>query len=176
MRVSAMTSLKTGTRINGMDVGELEAFIDAVAADRSKADRDAAITSRWIGGLRSAATSKLGGPTVFMGGEDDPGAMGMLLRSLAACDIEVVVTKATLLGITIEDLTIEATGDFNVANYLGLATDQGSGYRRISYVVHLRTSGATREQIEEIRRAVEASPVADTIARAVPINLELDVT
>jgi len=171
-----MTSVESEARMNGMDVRELHEFIASVEADRANADREAAITSRWIGGLRSAATSKFGGPTVFMGGEEDPGAMGMLLRSLAACDIEVVVTMATLLGIRIEELTIEATGDFNVAKYLGLAADEGSGYRRISYVVHLRTSGATPEQVEKIRRALAASPVVDTFARGVPVNLELDVT
>lgn len=171
-----MASLETGGRINGMDVAELREFIGSVEADRTNADREAAITSRWIGGLRSAATSRFGGPTVFMGGDDDPGAMGMLLRSLAACDIEVVVTKATLLGIQIEKLTIEATGDFNVAKYLGVGADEGSGYRQVSYVVHLKTSGATAEQIEEIRRALEASPVGDTFARRVPVNLTLDVT
>lgn len=171
-----MASLETGPRINGMDVAELREFISSVEIDRKNADREAAITSRWIGGLRSAATSRFGGPTVFMGGEDDPGAMGMLLRSLAACDIEVVVTKATLLGIQIEKLTIEATGNFNVAKYLGVGTDEGSGYRQVSYVVHLKTLGATPEQIEEIRQALEASPVGDTFARSVPVNLVLDVT
>jgi len=171
-----MASVETGARINGLDVAELREFIESVESDRSNADREAAITSRWIGGFRSAARSKLGGPTVFMGGDDDPGAMGMLLRCLAACDIEVVVTKATLLGVHIEELTIEATGDFNVAKYLGLGGDEGSGYRNISYVVHLRTAGATAEQIDEIRRALEASPVADTLARGVPAKLVLEVT
>jgi uncharacterized OsmC-like protein len=170
-----MASLDTGARINGMDVAELHEFIASVETDRANADREAAITSRWIGGLRSAATSSFGGPTVFMGGDDDPGAMGMLLRALAACDIEVVVTKATLLGIRIEELTIEVTGDFNVAKYLGVSASEGSGYRKVSYVVHLRAPGATPEQITEIRRALEASPVADTLARSVPVNLALDV-
>jgi len=170
-----MASVETGARVNGLDVAELREFIESVEADRSNADREAAISARWIGGLRSAATSKLGGPTVFMGGDDDPGAMGMLLRCLAACDIEVVVTKATLLGIHIEELTIEVTGDFNVARYLGIGHHESSGYRGISYVVHLRTSGATTEQIGEIRAALEASPVADTLARAVPVKLALDV-
>ena len=171
-----MVSLETGARVNGMDVDELRESIASVEADRKNGDREAAITSRWIGGLRSAATSRFGGPTVFMGGEEDPGAMGMLLRSLAACDIEVVVTKATLLGIQIEELTIEATGDFNVARYLGVGADEDSGYRKVSYVVHLRTADATQEQIEEIRQALEASPVADTFTRGVPLDLVLDVS
>ena len=69
-----MASAESGTRVNGLDVAELREFIESVEADRSNADREAAISARWIGGLRSAATSKLGGPTVFMGGDDDPGA------------------------------------------------------------------------------------------------------
>lgn len=171
-----MASLETGARINGIDVADLREFITSVETDLANGNREAAITSRWIGGLRSAATSRFGGPTVFMGGDDDPGAMGMLLRSLAACDIEVVVTKATLLGIQIDALTIEATGDFNVADYLGVPTDEGSGYRKVSYIVHLKAPSATAEEIEEIRKALQASPVADTLRRRVPLDLVLDVT
>ena len=56
------------------------------------------VTARWVGGTRAEVTSSVGGAPVYMGGDDDPSAMGMLLRSLVACDIEVVVTRATMLG------------------------------------------------------------------------------
>lgn len=171
-----MASLEPAPRINGMDVAELREYIESVEADSSKGEHEPTMTARWIGGFRSAVTSSLGGPVVFMGGDDEPGAMGMLLRSLAACDVEVVVTMATLLGVRIVDLTIEATGRFNVAQYLGVSSDGGSGYRGISYVVHLKTGGATPEQIAEIRRALDASPVGDTLKRQVPLTFELLVT
>jgi uncharacterized OsmC-like protein len=168
-----MTSELRGPRVNGMDLAELNAEIAAVEADVSEGDREASITSRWVGGLRSAATSSFGGPTVFMGGDDEPGAMGMLLRSLAACDIEVVVTRATLLGVVIRELWIEVKGSFNVASYLGVETAGDAGYQQVSLVVHLKTDGATLDQIQEILGALEGSPVGDTLRRSVPVTYEL---
>jgi len=170
-----MATVQSGVRVNGLDVAELREQIAAIEADRAAGDREAAISTRWVGGLRSAATSSLGGPTVFMGGDEDPGAMGMLLRALAACDIEVIVTRASLLGIRLDALWIEVKGFFNVAPYLGLALAEGAGYQRISFVVHMSAPDATPEQIEEIRTALEASPVGDTLARRVPVTFELDV-
>jgi uncharacterized OsmC-like protein len=103
--------------------------------------------------------------------------MGILLRALAACDIEVVVTRATLLGIEIEDLTIEATGYFNVAGYLGVQAPSGAGYQRVSYMVRLKTKrGASPEQIADLRAALQASPVGDTFERNVPVSFEFEVS
>jgi uncharacterized OsmC-like protein len=160
-----------------MNVDELREYIDAVTADAARADRDPTVVARWVGGTRAEVVSTIGGPPVYMGGDDDPSAMGILLRALAACDIEVVVTRATLLGIEIEDLTIEAKGYFNVARYLGVDARPGAGYQRASYTVHLKTKGgATPEQVAELNAALEASPVGDTFERNVPVTYELDVS
>ena len=172
-----MVTTRTGQRLNGMDVDDLREYIDAVTADAAQADRNPTVVARWVGGSRAEVVSTLGGPPVYMGGDDDPSAMGILLRALAACDIEVVVTRATLLGIEIDDLTIEAKGYFNVARYLGVEARPGAGYQRASYTVHLKTKGgATPEQVAELNAALEASPVGDTFERKVPVTFELDVS
>jgi len=172
-----MVTTQSGLRLNGMDVDELREYIDSVGADAAQADRDPTVVARWVGGTRSEVVSTLGGPPVYMGGDDDPSAMGMLLRALAACDIEVIVTRATLLGLEIEDLTIEARGYFNVARYLGVEARAGAGYQRASYVVHMKTKGeATQQQVADLQAALEASPVGDTFERNVPITFELDVS
>jgi uncharacterized OsmC-like protein len=170
-----MASVQVGLRVNGLDVAELREQIAAIEADRAAGDREASITTRWVGGLRSAATSSFGGPTVFMGGDEDPGAMGMLLRALAACDVEVIVTRASLLGLRLDSLWIEVRGSFNVAPYLGLASADGAGYQRISFVVHINAPEAIPEQIEELRNALGVSPVGETLTRRVPVTFELDV-
>jgi uncharacterized OsmC-like protein len=172
-----MVSSRTGQQLNGLEVDQLREYIDSVEVDEARADRDPTVTARWVGGTRAEVISSLGGPPVYMGGDDDPSAMGMLLRALAACDVEVVVTRATLLGIEIDELTIEATGYFNVARYLGIQASAGAGYQRASYVVRLRTrTGASPEQIADLRAALEASPVGDTFERKVPVSFEFDVT
>jgi uncharacterized OsmC-like protein len=175
-RLGVVTT-RTGQRLNGMEVDQLQEYIDSVVVDVAQADRDPMVTARWVGGTRAEVTSSLGGLPVYMGGDDDPSAMGMLLRALAACDVEVVVTRATLLGIEIEDLTIEAKGYFNIARYLGVDASSGAGYQRVSYTVRLKTkAGATPAQIADLRAALDASPVGDTFERNVPVSLEFDVT
>lgn len=171
-----MEGLATRT-INGIDVTELREYIESCRLDPARADRNPVVVARWVGGSRAEVTSSLGGPPVYMGGPDDPSALGMLLRTLAACDVEIVATKAALLGVEIEDLSIEARGYANVGPYLGLEAEVGPGYQRISYTIRLKTKGATPEQLEQIRRACEeGSPVGDTLQRAVPLTLELEAS
>lgn len=171
-----MVTLRTGTELNGVDADELRRYIDSVKADPARADRDPTVVARWVGGTRAEVVSTVGGPPVYMGGDEDPSAMGMLLRALAACDVEVIVNRAALLGVEIEDLTIEARGYFNVARYLGVEAPEGAGYQRASYTARLKTKGATAEQIAEIRSALEASPVGDTFERRIPVSFELEVS
>jgi uncharacterized OsmC-like protein len=172
-----VVTTQTSQRLNGMDVDELREYIDSVALDGTHADRDPEVTARWVGGTRAEVISTLGGAPVYMGGDDDPSAMGILLRALAACDIEVIATRATLLGIEIEDLRIEAKGYFNVARYLGVDSPHGAGYQRASYSVHLKTKGgASPEQIADLQAALEASPVGDTFERNVPVSFEFEVS
>jgi uncharacterized OsmC-like protein len=112
-----------------------------------------------------------------MGGDDDPSAMGMLLRALAACDVEVIANRAALLRIELDDLTVEAHGFFNVKRYLGLEADDGPGYQRVSYTIRVKAKSATPEQLVELRDAcVYGSPVGDTLERRVVVSVEFEGT
>jgi uncharacterized OsmC-like protein len=162
-------------RINGVNVDELRSYIDSVEADATQADRHPVVVGRWVGGTRAEVTSSLGGPPVYMGGDDDPSAMGMLLRTLTACDIEVIVNRTALIGVQIEDLTIEARGYFNVKRYLGLETESDPGYQWIDYTIRLQTTPTlTADQAEMIRLACAHSPVSVTLERHVPVTLTLE--
>src|SRR5207245_3588069 len=79
-----VVTTRTGQRLNGMDVDELREYIDSVTVDAAQADRYPTVMARWVGSTRAEVVSTLGGPPVCMGGADDPSAMGMLLRALAA--------------------------------------------------------------------------------------------
>lgn len=164
-------------RVNGVDVGELLDYIETVKLDGTRADRNPVVIARWVGGTRAEVTSNSGGPPVYMGGDNDPSAMGMLLRTLAACDVEVIANHAALLGVQIEDLSVEARGYFNIKRYLGLAADQGPGYQNVSYTIRLKTKGATQDQLEALRRAcVQGSPVGETLESSVPVSIEFEAT
>jgi uncharacterized OsmC-like protein len=171
-----MVETDTGRVVNGIDVDGLREYIDGCRVDQSRADRNPEVVARWVGGARAEVTSTVGGPPVYMGGDDDPSAMGMLLRAMAACDVEVVVNKAALLGVDIEELSVTARGYFNVRRFLGLEADSDSGYQYVDYSIRLRTRGATGDQLAEIRRACEhGSPVADTLSRHVRLRPQFDL-
>jgi len=77
----------------------------------------------------------------------------------------------------IESLSVEAKGHFNVQSYLGLEGAPGSGYDAISYTVRLSVPGATPEQIAHLRERCElSSPVGDSLARAIPLQLEFEAS
>ncbi len=159
--------------LNGMNVPELRNYVEMVRADPSVAERDPTISARWDGGSRAQVT--YGGQTFRIGGEGEPSAMVLLLASLAACDVEVVATTATLLGLELEDLEVEATGHFNVQRLLGLEEGPDPGYDRIGYTIRLRAPGASEEQVEQLRAMCEgSSPVGDSFSRRIPLTLEID--
>jgi len=158
--------------INGMNVAELREYIDQVRKDPSEAERNPKIVAKWLGGSRAQVEQE--GVVIHMGADQDPSAMWMFLASLAACDVEVVATHASLLGLKLESLEVEATGHFDIQRLLGLDGPE-PGYDRIAYTVRLRAPGATSEQIERLRAMCErGSPVGDSLARAIPLKLTIE--
>lgn len=160
------------TVINGLKIDELEGFRQLVSADVAHARQDSRVTARWLGG--DACRVECGPATVDLGGEGNPNAMQTLLACLAACEIDVIATHAALIGVEIAELEVEATGRFDLRSYLGLEGAPGSGYDAITCRAHLRAPRATADQLAYLRERCErSSPVGDTLARPVPVTLEL---
>jgi hypothetical protein len=62
----------------------------------------------------------------------------------------------------------------NVWSYLGFADGPSSGFDAISYVVHVTIPKATPEQIRRLHESSESSPVADSLAPAIPLQLRVE--
>lgn len=161
--------------INGINVTEMVEFKNTCRQDPTKADRHPALVAHWVGGSRSRVEFR--GKVVNIGGDDELNPMQMLLATLAACDVDLVATHASLLSLKIESLSVEATGHFNVQSYMGLEGAPGSGYDAIAYTLRLSVPGATLEQIAYLRERCErSSPVGDSLARAIPLKLEFEAS
>jgi uncharacterized OsmC-like protein len=157
--------------VNGYDVGKLRARRDQVSGDASLTERNPELIARWIGANR--ARVEFNDVVTHIGGDGELNAMQSVLAALAACDIEVITLHAALLGIQIEELSIEAHGHFNVRAFWGFVDAGGAGYDQVSYTVRLRAPGAAAEQLARLREVCErSSPVGDTLSRRVPLALE----
>lgn len=162
-------------RMNGIDVDEFAAYVDGVRTDPTLADRDPLVVAHWDGDGARARVEIEGRTGFHLGGDDDFSAMQAIVAALAACDVEVVVNHATLLGLAITRLRVEATGHYNVASGLGVESPTDAAYQAISYRVVVEAPGATDDQLDRLKEACERfSPVGDTLRNAIPLRLEFE--
>lgn len=162
---------------NGVDMTTLREFIGRIEREPSAANRDASVVATWRGGLASEVTFASGERPLHAAADGHAGGMKMLLASLAACEVELVAVRAALLGVRVQTLTVEATGDFDLHRYLGLGGDLGAGYDKISYTVRLKTDDATPDQLDALHRACERdSPVGESLRRGVPLTVRFEAS
>jgi uncharacterized OsmC-like protein len=158
--------------MNGMDEKELVYYVAKLKEHPTECQVKGALTAEWVGGTRARVYSD-SGKQMFIGGDGEFGAMGVALASFLSCELDVITTHATLQGIELERLSIEGSGEFNIAKYLGVAEEPGPGYKSVEYTVRIKAKNATKEQLMNLVRLCEtASPVGDTLAR--PVSLKLN--
>ena len=146
-------------------------FKDQVEEDSTRAHRWPTVVAHWDG--KSASRIQFEDKVAHIGGRGELNPMQFVLAALAACDVDLVAMHATMMGLEVNSLKVEASGHFNVQSYIGLEGKPGSGYDQISYKIILDAPDATAEQIAYlVERCEQSSPVGDTLARNVSMTLE----
>lgn len=157
--------------LNGMDPAEFTAMIAEARAEPARAEMHPQLVAEWTGGYRSRV--RISDKTLEVSGPGQLDAMQLVLAALAACEIEVIATHATLMGLAIESLEIHADAHFDVSTYLGLEGPP-PGYDRLTLDVRLRAPGITSDQIRRLEDAItRLSPVGATLAHRVPIEARI---
>jgi len=159
----------------GFNMAAWGGFRDKAQKNLSAADREKVATARWVEGEEARVT--VDGKEVTIGADDVMNMMEMMLACFAACDAAVVALHASYLGLEVNDITVEVTGGYNVASYVGVEGAPGSGYDRVTTTVYLDAPGVTPEQIAHLTHMCEiGSPVGDTFARAIPTEIKIVAT
>ena len=163
--------MEQASEVNGINVAKMADFKRLCGDDPTKADHNPTLVGHWVGGSRSRIEFK--DKVLHVGGPGNFDAMQLLLASLAACDMDLVAVHAAFLGLKIDSLSVQVTGHFNLQAYLGLPAAAGSGYDSVAYTVRASIPGATPAQIAYLRERCErSSPVGDSLARAIPVQLQ----
>lgn len=151
---------------------EVRDFAAAARANPEKCNRSTTLKAAWVGGQRARVYSD-SGREMFVGGDDEFGAMSVALASFLACEVDLVATHAALRGIELEKLSLEGTGDYNNARYVGIDAGRSPGFKEIRYTARIKAKNATEEQLRDLLGVCEtASPVGDTLSRRVSLKLE----
>ncbi len=172
---------------NGVNVDDLSAAVEAVKSDPANGRLSFSIKTNWTGGLAARHTTaaySVGGqngrrsgshslvtdePREILGGDTGISPAETLLSSLAACLAVGYAANAAAMGIDIDELSLEISGQGSLEGFMNIG-DARPGMERIDIQAHIK-SGAPAEKLRELHDYVNGhSPIWDTICNPVKIS------
>jgi uncharacterized OsmC-like protein len=175
--------------VNGINVTDLKQAIAHMTAHPEAAQSRWKVTSRWQGGTRTdheVQGVEIGGQAIdrrFQIQIDEPHELcgtnqfanpqEYLLAATNACMMVGYAAVAALMGITLDTLELEISGDIDLRGFLAIDRTVPPGYEQLHYTVRIAGSG-TREQFEKLHELVQqTSPNYYNISHPVALTSEL---
>jgi uncharacterized OsmC-like protein len=176
--------------LNGVNVDDLMAAIEAVKMDPADGKLTFTVNTNWKGGFKAEhktadyAIGKEAGqrgnphalttdePAEVLGTDTGISPAETLISSLAACLTVGYAANAAALGIDIDDLSFEITGNGSLEGFMNIR-DQRPGLSDLKIKAMVKSS-APAEKLQELHNYVnEHSPIWDTICNPVKISSEI---
>ena len=133
-------------------------------------------------GLRCRATGVNGAvlvsdmPKGIGGGATAPTPGWLLRAALANCDATMIAMRAAELGITLTTLEVTVSSTSDDRGLLQMDDSIRAGPLNVRVHVKLGGVGVSKEQLHELVAWTERhSPVGDSISRAVPLKVSVEV-
>lgn len=184
-----MTTTKAPKKLNGIDVGQLNATIEAVKQNPVMARATFHTRTVWGQGFRNRAEIgdyAQGGnliergqsfylpgdhPEGLLGKNTGPAAVETLIAAVGACIAGGWATFGAAMEIPVEHLELDLYGDIDLQGFMGLGNGVRPGLERIHGKIYVK-SPASDEQLQQLKQTAEKmSPVVDSLR--VPVKTEL---
>lgn len=170
------------TTINGFDISQMESLAKELVQDPARALAAFSVQSTWAGAAAAehrVQGYELGGasyprkhtlrtdePAEFLGGDTAANPQEYLFVALNACLLFGYATKAAMLGIAIEKMTVQTSGRIDVRGAMGLSPVT-PGFDSISCAVTIQAQAST-QQLQELHQLVlSTSPNAYNVMSAI---------
>ena len=176
------------TKVNGVDVGQLETTIDAIQQTPELAKFTFRATNKWFSGGHNRSTIKefygacqedstrtkpfeldADEPPVLLGKDNGANPAEFVLHALASCLTTSLVYHASARGIHIESVESKLDGDIDLHGFLGLSKDIRKGYRNINVKFTVKSDADP----QVLRELCQYSPIFDVISNPVPVNVSV---
>jgi uncharacterized OsmC-like protein len=184
-----MNTTPTTQNVNGIDLDALNTTVAAIQAQPEVGQFKFRATNRYMhGGLNRSEIKQFYGamqehrtdrkppfvvendePPILLSKDKAPNPVEYVIQALLGCMTTTTVYKAAAQGIEIESVRSQIEGDLDVQGMLGLDPDVRPGFQEIRAKLIVKTKGP-RDMIRELHKS---SPVYDTLARPVPIKVEI---
>jgi uncharacterized OsmC-like protein len=176
------------TVVNGVDTTALGQTVAAIQGDAGVAKFEFRARNQLVtGGLNRSEIHQFFGarsehrtdqqpfvlhndePPVLLSEDRAPNPVEYVIQALLGCMTTTTNYKAAAMGLEIESIRSEIAGDLDLRGMLGLDPDVRPGFQELRATLRVKTKGP-REPIAELFRS---SPVYDTLARPVPIKVNV---
>ena len=180
------------TMLNGINVTQLTETIDAIRKNPEIAKFKFRATNQWVEGTHNRATVKdffgalkedtsrkpivfeIDEPPVLLGNNVGPNPVEYVLVGLSGCLTTSLIAHAAARGIEIKGLSTRLEGDLDLRGFLGISDDVKVGYERIRVYFRIDADIPEEKKQELIDMAAKYSPVYNTVANPVPVEVLLD--
>lgn len=114
-------------------------------------------------------------PSALGGADSGPNPVELILAALGTCQEITYRAYATAMGIPLDSVSVELTGDIDLRGFFAVDESVRSGFQNISGTVNIE-SGASEVELQKLRAVVDAHcPVLDILTNRVPVSLSLAV-
>lgn len=175
---------------NGVDVDKLGTMIESVKRDPKHAALKFSVHSEWKGGLKAQHTSgeytvgfkttKHAQPRVIVT-DEPPEVLGtdggvspaeLILTSLASCLMVGYSANAAAMGIDLQSITLDLTGEGDLQGFMNLGNVR-PGLSKISVQARVKAN-APAAKLKELHDYVnQHSPIWDTLSNPVKVESRL---
>lgn len=114
-------------------------------------------------------------PAALGGADSGPNPVELILAALGSCREITYRAYATALGIALDSVAVEQSGDIDLRGFFGVDDSVRSGLQNIRGTVNIESS-ASEAKLQKLRCVVDAHcPVLDMLTNKVPVSLQLSI-
>ncbi len=177
------------TVLNGVNVDQITDVIGHIETDPAFAAAQFRLNNQWIdGGLNRSRIKEFyvaceedttrdeafildaDEPAILAGGDSVPNPIEYLLHALAGCLTSTLVYHSAVRGLKITAIESELEGDLDLRGMFGLSDE----VRKAFHDVRVRMRVRSEAGIDELMEIAQFSPVYDTVAQSLPVDLIIE--
>ena len=114
-------------------------------------------------------------PPALGGADSGPNPVELILAALGTCQEITYRAYATAMGIPLDSVSVELSGDIDLRGFFAVDESVRSGYQNIRGTVNIESS-ASEAELQKLRAVVDAHcPVLDILTNRVPVSLNLAI-
>jgi uncharacterized OsmC-like protein len=178
-------------QVNGVNVDELFATIDAIKVEPEIAKFNFRASNKWVNGGQNRTIVKdfygacqeikrdrsfvfeKDEPPILLGADRGANPVEYVFAALAGCLTTSLVYHAAARGIEIQSIESKLEGDLDLRGFLGMNPDVRNGYEQIRVTFSVKADAPEETVRELVELAQKRSPVFDIVTNGVPVSVAL---